>query len=203
MAPDATEPDVPETRLARGGWELTDERVETVFRLSSATVTGATRLYDDVRTREAAESTAGLDHQWRFFFATALSFRPPLAPGIGPMMILPTVRSEAQSAFADELRERGFEDVSRGRKERIRTDGGDRLHLRSYTAELPLEALGTTLSVTGWVGVWHASGFRIAAGAYPSQPVGEILGLDDPDEPLTRSPAAYRDELLDLIRAVE
>ncbi len=203
MAPDATEPDVPERQLARGGWELTDERVETVFRLSSATVVGATRLYDDVRTREAAASAAGRDRQWRFFFATALTFRPPLAPGIGPMMILPTVRSEAQSAFADELRDRGFEDVSRGRKERIRTDGGDKLHLRSYTADLPLETLGTTLSVTGWVGVWHADGFRIAAGAYPDRPVGEILDLDDPDEPLTRSPAGYRDELLELIRAVE
>jgi len=203
VAPDATEPAVPETRLARGGWELTDERVETVFRLSGATVVGATCLYDDVRTREAAESAAGLDRQWRFFFATALTFRPPLAPGIGPMMILPTVRSEAQSAFADELRERGFEDVSRGRKERIRTDGGDKLHLRSYTADLPLASLATTLSVTGWVGVWHADGFRIAAGAYPDQPVGAVLGLDDPDGPLTRTPGAYRAELLELIRAVE
>lgn len=203
MSPDAADPVVPEERLARGGWELTDEHVETVFKLQRAEVAGATKLYDDVRTREAAESAAGLDRQWRFFFATALSFRPPLAPGIGPMMVLPTVRSEAGSAFADELRERGFENVSRGRKERVRTDGGDRLHLRSYTAELPLDTLETALSVTGWVGVWHAGGFRIAAGAYPDRPVGEILGVDEPDEPLDRSPAAYRDELLDLIRAVE
>jgi hypothetical protein len=202
VAPDAADPVVPEARLARGGWELTDERVETVFRLSSATVQGATRLYDDVRTREAA-AAVGLDRQWRFFFATALSFRPPLAPGIGPMLILPTVRSEAQSAFADELRERGFEAVSRGRRERVRTGGGDKLHLRSYAAELPLAAVETTLSITGWVGVWHADGFRVAAGAYPDRPVGEVLGLYDPDDPLDRSPSAYRDELLALIRAVE
>jgi len=203
VVPDAAFPVVPETRLARGGWELIDDHVETVFRLQRATVTGATKLYDDVRTREAAEAASGLDQQWRFFFATALTFRPPLAPGLGPMMILPTVRSESGSAFASELRERGFENVSRGRRERVRTDGGDKLHLRSYTAELPLESLGTTLSVTGWVGVWHADGFRIAAGAYPDRPVGEILSVDNPDEPLARSPAAYRDELLELIRAVE
>jgi len=203
VAPDAAAPAVPEARLARGGWELTDERVETVFRLSGATVEGATEVYDDVRTREAAASVAGLDRQWRFFFATALSFRPPLAPGIGPMMILPTVRSEAQSAFASELRERGFEDVSRGRKERTRTDGGDKLHLRSYTADLPLGAVETTLSITGWVGVWHADGFRIAAGAYPNRSVGGILGLGEPREPLDRAPETYREELLELIRAVE
>ncbi|MDS0281237.1 hypothetical protein [Haloarcula onubensis] len=202
MSPDAAVPVVPETRLRRGGWELTDEYVETVFQLRSAAVTGATRLYDDVRTRAAAEAASGVDRQWRFFFATALTFRPPLAPGIGPKMILPTVRSEAQSAFADELRERGFERVSRGRRERARTDGGDRLHLRSYTAELPLARAGATLSITGWVGVWHADGFRIAAGAYPDRPVGELLRVDDPDDPLTRSATAYREELLDLIRAV-
>ena len=203
MAPDAAFPVVPEARLDRDGWELTEEYVETVFELGSANVAGATRLYDDVRTREAADSAAGLDRQWRFFFATALTFRPPLAPGIGPAMILPTVRSEAGSAFASELRDRGFEAVSRGRRERARTDTGDRVHLRSYTAELPLASLDTTLSITGWVGVWHADGFRIAAGAYPDRPVGEILGLDEADEPLDRSPAAYRDTLLELIRAVE
>jgi len=203
VAPDAAFPAVPEARLTRGGWELADEHVETVFRLSTASVEGATRLYDDVRTREAAASAADIDRQWRFFFATALSFRPPLAPGIGPMMILPTVRSEAGSAFAGELRDRGFESVSRGRRERVRTDGGDRLHLRSYAAELPLEAVGTTLGITGWVGVWHADGFRIAAGAYPDRPVGEVLGLDEPGEPLDRSPQEYREELLALIRAVE
>jgi len=203
VSPDAAFPDVPEARLARGGWELIDEHVETVFQLQRATVTGATRLYGDVRTREAAKSAAGIDRQWRFFFATALTFRPPLAPAIGPLMILPTVRSEAGAAFASELRDRGFEEVSRGRTERVRTDGGDKLHLRSYTAELPLESLGATLSVTGWVGVWHAEGFRIAAGAYPDRPVGELVGVEGHDGPLSRSPSDYRNELLDLIRAVE
>ncbi|PSP62488.1 hypothetical protein BRC76_04565 [Halobacteriales archaeon QH_8_67_36] len=203
MAPDAAFPVVPEARLAGSGWELTDEHVETVFRLPTASVAGATKLYDDVQTRRAAKAATGLDQQWRFFFATALTFRPSLAPGIGPAMILPTVRSEAGSTFASELRDRGFENVSRGRRERTRTDGGDRLYLRSYTAELPLETAETTLSVTGWVGVWHGDGFRIAAGAHPDRPVGEVLDLDDPDDPLDRSPAAYREELLELIRAVE
>ncbi|WP_254273819.1 hypothetical protein [Haloarcula marina] len=203
MADDASFPGVPAERLSEGGWDLTDERVETVFRLPTASVTGATCVYDDVRTREKAVDAADIDQQWRFFFATALTFKPPLAPGIGPAMILPTVRSEALKAFADELRERGFEDVERGRRERIRTDSGDRARLRTYTASLPLDETDETLSITGWVGIWHGSGFRIAAGAYPNRAVGDILGLSDPPEPLTRQSHEYREELLALIRAVE
>ena len=201
MAP--TSPAVPDDRLCEGGWELTDETVETVFELPTASVTGTTRLYDDVRTRAAADAAEGVDQQWRFFFGTALTFRPPLAPGIGPAMILPTVRSEAQSEFADELRGRGFENVERGRRERVRTDSGDRARLRSYTASLPLDGSDTRLPITGWVGVWHGDGFRIAAGAYPDDPVAEILDIEAPEEPLRRGPRDYRDELLSLIRAVE
>ena len=202
MAPDAQFPTVPEAQLRESGWELTDERVETVFELPTAKVTGATKLYDDARTREAAAAAADVDQQWRFFFATALSFRPSLAPGIGPAMILPTVRSEAGSTFATELRERGFEAVERGRRERVRTDSGEKAHLRTYTASLPLSAVDATLSITGWVGVWYADGFRIAAGAYPDRSVGAILDIEGPEAPLDRGRQAYRDELLALIRAV-
>jgi len=200
---DPSFPTVPDDQLREDGWELTDESVETVFELPTASVAGATKLYDDARTREAAASAADIDQQWRFFFGTALTFRPPLAPGIGPAMILPTVRSEAQSSFAEELRDRGFENVDRGRRERVRTDSGDRARLRSYTASLALDDAGTTLPITGWVGVWHGTGFRIAAGAYPEEPVAEILGVEHPPDPLQRGPHEYRDELLALIRAVE
>jgi hypothetical protein len=203
VAPDAQFPAVPESALREGGWELTDERVETVFELPTASVAGATKLYDDTRTREAVRSAAGIDQQWRFFFATALTFRPALAPGIGPAMILPTVRSEAGSTFATELRDRGFEDVERGRRERVRTDSGEKAHLRTYSASLPLATIEATLSITGWVGVWYDGGFRIAAGAYPDRSVGEILDIETPESPLDRGAGDYRDELLALIRAVE
>jgi len=203
VSPDAEFPTVPVERLREGGWELTDERVETVFELPTASVAGATRVYDDVRTREAVEAALGIDQQWRFFFATALTFRPPLAPGIGPAMLLPTVRSEASSEFATELRNRGFENVERGRRERVRTDSGERARLRTYSASLPLESVGSALSITGWVGVWHDGGFRIAAGAYPDRALSELLDIGADSEVLARPPGAYRDELLALIRAVE
>lgn len=202
MPTDPAYPDVPTDQLRDGGWELVDESVETVFQLPTARVEGATKVYDAAETREAVRDAIGLDHQWRFFFATALSFTPPLAPGIGPTMILPTVRSEAQSAFADELADRGFESVERGRRERVRVDSGDRARLRTYSAELDLEPVDATLSITGWVGVWHGDGFRIAAGAYPDRSLATLLSVEDPPEPLQRTPSDYRSELLDLIRAV-
>ncbi|WP_276271246.1 hypothetical protein [Haloarcula litorea] len=203
MSDDASFPAVPTDALDEGGWALADESVETVFKLPTASVVGATRVYDDERTREAAQRAAGVDQQWRFFFATALTFTPPLAPGIGPAMILSTVRSEAESTFADELRDRGFERVERGRRERVRTDSGDRARLRTYSGELALPAADAALSITGWVGVWHGDGFRIAAGAYPDRPVADVLALDDPPTELRRGPRDYREELLALIRAVE
>ena len=202
MPSDPAFPDVPTDQLRDGGWELVDESVETVFQLPTARVEGATKVYDAAETRAAVREAIGLDHQWRFFFATALSFTPPLAPGIGPAMILPTVRSEAQSAFADELADRGFESIERGRSERVRVDSGDRARLRTYSAELDL-AVDATLSITGWVGVWHGDGFRIAAGAYPDRSLATLLDIENPPEPLRRTPSDYRTELLNLIRAVE
>ena len=195
-------PSVPETALDDGGWVCTDETVETVFQLPGTKVEGATLVYGDERAREAAQEYGGLDQRWRFFFATKLSFSPPLSPGVGPAMILPSVRSEANRTFKSELRDRGFESISRGRRERIRVDSGDRAKLTQYRATLPLDDHDTTLPITGWVGVWHGDGFRIGAGAYPEQPIAEILDIEAPPEILTKTSRAYRDELLDLIRAV-
>jgi hypothetical protein len=202
VSDDVAFPVLPTDRLSAGGWTLADETVETVFEMPTARVVGATRLYDDDRTRAAAREAVGVDQQWRFFFATRLTFQPPLAPGIGAPMVLPTVRSEAVSAFADQLRDRGFSNVDRGRRERIRVDSGDRARLRSYSASVDLEEVGETLSVTGWVAVWHGDGFRIAAGAYPDDPVADVLGLADPPDVLCRTAREYRDDLLSLIRAV-
>lgn len=195
-------PVVPETRLDDGGWTRTDETVETVFQLPGTSVEGATLLYGDERAREAASEYGGLDQRWRFFFATKLTFSPSLSSGIGPAMILPTVRAEANRTFKSELRERGFESISRERTERVRVDSGTRTKLVQFSAALPLEAHETRLPVTGWVGVWHGDGFRIGAGAYPERPIAEILDIDDPPEVLTTASREYRDELIALIRAI-
>ena len=216
-------PTVPTDDLA--GW---DERVRSeseVFRTPTAAIIGRTLLYDDAELREALAS-AGVDHLldgggesgdrmidtgedggfWRFFFATALSFRPPLAPGIGPASMRPTVVSEARRAFTDDLEARGFENVERGRSQRVRTDTRDRASLVKVTATYPFpeDAPVETLDVEGWLAVWDVSGqFRIAGGAYPVRGLGGLLAdLPAAERPDTDADG-FRNELLDLIRAVE
>src|SRR6056297_3223509 len=115
-------PDVPASLLE--GWTQTEATAETVFRLPTAKVVGHTLVYEDSDLREAvrAATDGDLDRMWRFFFATRLSFTPPLPPAIGPAAVFSTVRSEARSEFVDILRERGFRDVSSGSRQRVRVD---------------------------------------------------------------------------------
>lgn len=164
------------------GWTEADRRTETVFRLPTATIEGHTLLYED------ENGDGGLDGAWRFFFATRLTFSPPLAPGIGPASVYPTVASESAREFADRLEERGFEDVDRGRSQRVRVDTGERARLRKYTARYEPDGL----DVEGWTAVWvHGGEFLFSGGAFLS---GEGVDGDD---------GTPRDELLDLIRSVE
>lgn len=211
-------PTVPESMLE--GWAEQVRSEETVFRMPTAEVIGHTVLYVDADLRDTLAAAGVADvltsdgggerlvstddggDYWRFFFATTLSFKPPLAPGIGPASMRPTVVSEARSSFADDLEARGFENVDRGRGQRVRTDSGDRASLCKYTASYPLE--GGTLDVEGWLAVWSTGGtFRIAGGAYPVRGLDTLLsdvpGAERPDI----DPSDYRNDLLALIRAVE
>ena len=219
-------PSVPHDRLLEDGWELRSKSEETLFRLASAAVVGYTLVYNDARLREAIEAADAADllggpaadrlvdageasgdgGPWRFFFATRLSFRPPLAPGIGPASIRPTVVSQAKRSFAEDLEARGFQDVESGRGQRIRTDSGDRARLRKFSGQLPLPGTDRApgrIDSEGWRAVGVTAGtFRIAGGAYP------VAGVDGLLEPLPAGerpptdPTAFRDELLDAIRAV-
>lgn len=216
-------PEVPEAKLEAGGWKRQVRTEEAVFETPAASVIGSTLLYEDAALREALDTVgaAGLletdgdsgsllidtgeaDGYWRFFFATALSFRPPLAPGIGPASIRPTVAAEARRSFETDLQARGFENVDRGRRQRVRTESGDRAGLWKVTASYPFEDAPTdALDVEGWLAVWTTGGsFRIAGGAYPIRGLLELLGELDPDERPGVDPGGYREELLELIRAV-
>lgn len=205
-------PSVPEERLAES-WALAEESSETRFELPTMRVVGHTRLYEDAELREAVREETGIDRRWRFFFATRLEFEPPLAPGIGPAMLYGSVSTEAKRAFTVDLEERGFEDVSRGHGERVRTETGDRAALTRYGARYRLDlgkgerdedehANGTrTLPVTGWLAIWiHRGEFRLAGGAYPDRSLAGVL--DVADDRLETGSTTYRDELLDLVRAV-
>ncbi len=209
-------PTVPHERLREDGWELRSRTEETVFRVPGAAVVGYTVFYEDTRLGEAVEFPAqpeasdrlvGTDESspWRFFFATRLAFRPPLAPGIGPATLRPTVASQAKRTFIEDLEARGFERVESGRTQRMRTDSGDRARLRKFTAELVLEGYGgrPTLGVEGWLAVWVTGGaFRIAGGAYPVSGLSELLEAVPADADLSADTGGFREELLGLIRAV-
>ena len=217
-------PAVPHDRLVEAGWELRSKSEETVFRVAAASVVGYTLVYNDSGLRAATEAvgTGGAlggpadgdrivetgekeeGSLWRFFFATRLAFQPSLAPGIATASVRPTVASQARRTFADDLEARGFEAVESGRRQRLRTESGERAQLRKFTAVLPLAA-GTAdrLDVEGWLAVWATGGsFRVAGGAYP------VGGLDDLLEPLPAAetpptdPGTFREGLLDAIRAV-
>jgi hypothetical protein len=109
-------------------------------------------------------------------------------------MVYPSVASEAKRTFAEDLRERGFRSVERGRRERARSADGDRIRLQEFTASLRLDQPGVAVDTTGWLGVWTVGGeFRIAGGAYP-----DLQGLEV-DGP---APADCRRELFELLRSV-
>jgi hypothetical protein len=190
----ATPPVVPTERLDSGGWALSEETTETVFQLPTARVEGHTKLYEDAALRERIREHTGVDRTWRFFFATALTFQPPLAPGLAPM-VKSTVVTEARRTFANDLKDRGFTQVDRGQTQTIRIDG-NRARLMNFRATYPLETDDDTvdLQVAGWLAVWNGDGFRLAGGAYPE------AGFQAVEE--AGNASAYREELLNLVRAV-
>jgi len=224
--PDVPAPTVRTDRLA-DGWERVEASVERLFDAGGADVWGHTLVFEDTALRSAVrEATDGaVDQSWRFVFATRLRFRPPLAPGVGSAMVLPTVKSEAVRSFVGDLRDRGVADVDRGRSERVRTASGDRVRMRQVTGRVVLtddpdsdspteddSAVGTatdrSVPIEGWVGAWTDDAIHLAGGAYPTTRLDGALGVDDTPEsddsgsPLTRSREHYRTSFFDLVRTV-
>ncbi len=215
-------PSVPSDRLAEGGWQLQSKTAEMVFELPAVSVTGYTLVYEDGRLREAIEAAGiggettasgeesrriGTDTEGgvsRFFFATALSFRPSLPPAVGPASLRSTVERQARREFTDDLEARGFEGVEYDGSQRVRTDSGEKARLRKLTATLPLDSEGTPeqLDIEGWLAVWVTDGsFRIAGGAYPIGLQG-VLGSHSRADHDAIDPGQFRAELLSLIRTV-
>lgn len=200
--PADSHPVVPAELLA--GWRQTDTTSETVFELSRVSVVSHTVVYEDQSLRETVQEGTGLDQMWRFFFATRLTFSPPLPPGIGPAAIFSRVASAADSEFRSILQQRGVRDIARGSRERIRVDTGDRARLRRYTATLDIEGVDGedhALNTVGLLAVWTVDGeFRLAGGAYPRQSIAAVF---DGDPALETDPDTFQQELLDLIQAVK
>ena len=198
-------PAVPEDGLD-GDWERVEDTTETLFALAGADVRGHTTVSEDTALRSAvrAATEGAVDQSWRFVFATRLAFRPPLAPGIGPAMVLPMVRTEAVRRFADDLEARGVTDVERDRRERIRTEDG-RVPVRQVTGDVLLPD-GPAVPVEGWVGAWAEGDIHLAGGAYPRKALAEAIEADttaeERDAALHGRPEDYRSTLFEFVRAV-
>jgi len=216
-------PEIPEAAIPEG-WERRGRSEDSLFDAGAASVIGRTALYADAAVEAALEAAGtgdllappdgdgagesggglvGIDTVAPFGFATALSFRPPLAPGVGPAALLPMVLSEARRSFGADLRSRGFESVERDRHGRIRTETGDRARLTRYDAAYPLGAdgPGDTLRIEGWLAVWTTeNAFRVAGGAYPTAGIDDLLA--DREAAPAIDPAGFREDLIGLIRAV-
>jgi len=186
-------PERPTLSLA-GDWRELEVEERVVFSLPTMRVRGHTVVCEDAALRESvrAATDGAVDQPVRMTFASHLAFDPPLPPGAGVAAVFPTVREAAEREFATDLRERGFERVSRGRRDRTRTDDGVRVALRQYDAAVPID--GASVDCEGWLGVWHDGGdVSLAGGAYLT---GGVAGL-------ALEPGRYRRELLDAIRTVE
>lgn len=192
-------PRVPDDSLQ--GWERTEERSETLFKVTLAEVVGHTAIYEDSDLRSTVRQLSGgaVDRMWRFFFATRLTFSPLLPPTVGTAAVQPTVEAQANATFSNILHERGFQDVERTGRERITVETGDRATVQSYEATLPTSVID--LDVAGELAVWSRNGeFRLAGGAYPELSVEEYLGFEVPG--LDIDPAEFERELRELVRSV-
>lgn len=192
------DPAFPDVVADLDGWRLAEETVETLFEVPGARVRGATRRYEDQRTRTAVREAASLDHEWRFVAATRLGFEPPLPGGAIPL-VLPMVRRQAREAFAERLAGRGLANVSRRGEERIRVDG-TRARLTRFGARDPVAG---GVPVVGLVCVWtDRDDFFVVTGGHPEGRLGELLSLAGPPDRLTVTATEYRREFLDIVRSV-
>lgn len=209
MTPHRRWPTVPEAVLERGGWALYERREEVLFRSPTARIDGYTLVYEAEPLRAAVrEATDGaLDRPWRFVFVTGLAFTPPLVPGVGPATWLPTIRTEARRAFAADLEERGFVDVTRSRGTSFVAVSGDRLRPDRFTATHLVEREGrerTPVRVEAWLTVRARSDrFRLAGGAYPARGFGAVFDDEERAALPSLDGERFRSELFGLLRRVE
>jgi hypothetical protein len=176
-------------RLSEGGWTLSREEAETVYRGLGVSVTAHTAVYEDAALRDRIAAAGGEDRVWRFFFVSRLVISP--SPGAGMASVArPYVVRESTSAFADELTDRGFADVEHGDTETVRL-ADHRTRMTPHRARLPVD--GGAVGAQGATVVWYDDGFHVAGGAYPTAGLQQWTEID---------PDAYEADLLDLIRAV-
>ena len=207
-------PPVPERLLDRGGWELAEEHVESLVEKSWIDVRGATRRFEDARSRRALRNaTAGqVDHPVRFFAVTRLAIESSILTGFTPLLFRGGIRRKAGESFVERLESEGLRDITREDRERIRLPDRGRITVRTYTAVDPITGFGESeppsrtddctvdLPVECRIGVWIDGGaVWVISGGYASVELAEAFDLETAVAELVRSPAEYRTEFENLL----
>lgn len=226
-------PKMPTELLAEGGWERIDEQHTTVFDRTYAgvTVTGTAHVlvYEDAALRrEIAEKTLGqVSGRFGLLTATHVDFSPDidnLPGGVGRQEVIDGTEESARDAFEARMREAGLANVRQTGTGTLAIDTGEDARLTTYVAEYPFEPLefqvaggesvtieGGPIRVNGDLAVWHHGDYvLVAGGAYPGENFARSLS-EDLSEAITVSvsidleltPGAYREEVREIVRAVE
>lgn len=185
-------PEVDRTRLSDGGWELTEDVVETVFErefggVVTVTATAHTVTYEHRALRnDLAEKTLGnVEFAPANFFATRVSFTPSidsLPGGAGRRELLDQLTENAKASFEERLAGMGLVGVEELEKTTLAIDTGETADAYRYRAAYPFESFdlrltgdrkltieGGELPVDGWLAVWHhGSSVLLAGGGYPA-----------------------------------
>lgn len=227
------EPDVPESLLRRGGWELkstSEERVldeEFLGGLVSVVADAYTVIYEDVLLwKKVKERTLGnIDTSLSSFFATRVAFDPNLSsiPGAS-FLVIDRVRKTAEEQFEDQLKKAGLTNIAKSGSDRIQVETGETAEIIKYSADYRFEPIrvpvteeksltleGGTLEVAGWFAVWkHGEFVLISGGAYPNEDFEKTANKDLTEAisvtvniDLGLRPSGYKKELFDLIQSVK
>ncbi|MEF8778398.1 MAG: hypothetical protein V5A36_05750 [Natronomonas sp.] len=179
-------PPVPEADLEARGWARSDDRTETVFEGLGVTVESRTLVYEDQQLRTAVVEAGGPDRIWRFLFVSGLEITPPPAFGMHAA-IRPHVNRESKRAFAEELHERGIENVAAGETNQIELAGDTRARMTPYRGTITVEGSERkepTVEILGRLALWYDTKFYIAGCAGPSGAIDGWVDVDTDGETL-------------------
>lgn len=225
-------PQVPQDALEDGGWELRNERTEeTVFEETYGPVTveavATSRTYADAALREQVrEDTLGtVDTDLALFSATRIDMAPAVDE-LGPVQgeVQSRIRESAVAQLRSRMESAGITGVEQTGTDTLSVAGGATADLTELAGVYTIEDIqfpvrddttiameGADLTVEARLAVWAADGnYLVAGGAYPAENFTRETesALSDAitvsiDVDLGLTPEAYREELLDLVTAVQ
>jgi hypothetical protein len=181
-------------------WRQTDASESTAFEQSYGPVTvralERTRIFEYAPVADALAETVGASGSPVVFFATRIDLRPAidrLPAGIGRDRVMGEVEAAATDAFRARLRDAGIEDVEVAEEMTTTVRSGGTATAWRLTGEFALDGeiplptgsaadVGGVLDMGARLGVWHdGTDVLVAGGAYPTEPLLDVLGEALPD----------------------